>query len=62
MLILARKENESIVINGDIRVCVTSIRGGQVRLGIEAPPDVPICRRELHQRRSEDALPKTRRS
>jgi carbon storage regulator len=47
MLVLTRKENESIVIGGQIRVTVLCVRGGQIRLGIEAPKDVPICRSEL---------------
>jgi carbon storage regulator len=42
MLILARNQNESIVIDNDIRITVPSDRRGQVRLGIEAPQDVEI--------------------
>lgn len=47
MLVLSRKLNETIVIDGNIRVTVLDIRGGQVRLGIEAPGQVPIFREEL---------------
>lgn len=47
MLVLSRKLNESIVIDGDIRVTVVSVNGNQVRLGIEAPGSVPIFREEL---------------
>ncbi len=47
MLVLSRKINESIVIGGNIRVTMTAIRGSQVRLSIEAPPDVRILRQEL---------------
>lgn len=47
MLVLSRKENESIVIDGRIKVTVVAIQGGRIRLGIEAPKDVPICRSEL---------------
>ncbi len=47
MLVLSRKVNESIVIDGDIRITVVSIRGNQVRLGIEAPSAVGIFREEL---------------
>ncbi|ODT98647.1 MAG: hypothetical protein ABS79_05550 [Planctomycetes bacterium SCN 63-9] len=47
MLVLSRKRNASIVIDGCIRVTVLSIRGNQVRLGIEAPEQVAICRKEL---------------
>ncbi|OGP61700.1 MAG: hypothetical protein A2V67_12130 [Deltaproteobacteria bacterium RBG_13_61_14] len=47
MLILTRKIGQSIIINGHIRVTVQGIRGRQVRLGIEAPPEIPILRQEL---------------
>jgi carbon storage regulator len=47
MLVLTRKLNESIVINGDIRITVVGIRGNHVRLGIEAPRSVGIFRDEL---------------
>jgi carbon storage regulator len=47
MLILQRKKNESIVINDEITIVVVEIRGDKVRLGIEAPKDVPVHRREV---------------
>jgi len=47
MLILTRKIGQSITIAGDVRVTVQAIRGQQVRLGIEAPPEIPILRQEL---------------
>jgi carbon storage regulator len=47
MLVLSRKLNESIVIDGDIRVTVVSVHGNQIRLGIEAPQSVKIFREEL---------------
>ena len=47
MLVLSRKLNQSIVINGDIRITVVSIRGNQVRIGIEAPDRWRIFREEL---------------
>jgi len=49
MLVLSRKESESIVIAGEIVVTVIDIRGGRVRLGIEAPKDVAVNRREVHE-------------
>ena len=50
MLVLSRKLNESIVINGNIRVTVVGLRGNHVRLGIEAPDSVEILRQELCDR------------
>jgi carbon storage regulator len=48
MLVLSRKKNESIVIDNDITVVVVEIRPDKVRLGIEAPSDVPVHRREVY--------------
>ncbi len=47
MLVISRKKDESIEIGGGIRILVCSISGSKVRLGIEAPRDVPIRRSEL---------------
>jgi len=47
MLVLSRKVNESVIIDGGIRVMVVGIRGNQVRLGFEAPSGVRIFREEL---------------
>ena len=47
MLVLSRKQNQAIVINDNIRITVVSIRGNQVRIGIEAPASVPVFREEL---------------
>lgn len=49
MLVLSRKKNESIVINDDITIVVVEIRGDKVRLGIEAPKEVPVHRREVFE-------------
>lgn len=56
MLVLSRKKNESIVINNDITVVVVEIRGDKVRLGIEAPREVPVHRQEVYDaiKRAED--------
>lgn len=48
MLALARKVNESIVINDDIEVTILEIKGGQVKVGISAPKSVPVYRKELY--------------
>lgn len=47
MLVLSRKRNESVVINDQIIVTVVEVRGDKVRLGIQAPRDVPIHRSEI---------------
>ncbi|MFP5332637.1 MAG: carbon storage regulator CsrA [Acidimicrobiia bacterium] len=48
MLVLTRKAGESIVIGDDVVLTVLEVRGGQVRIGIEAPRDVTIHRAEVH--------------
>jgi carbon storage regulator len=48
MLVLSRKRNEKIVIDGQIVVTVVDIRGDKVRLGIEAPKDISIHRSEVY--------------
>lgn len=48
MLVLSRKKNESIVINDDITIVVVEIRGDKVRLGVEAPKEVPVHRKEVY--------------
>jgi len=47
MLVLSRKKNEAIIINDDITVVVVEIRGDKVRLGVEAPKEIPVHRREV---------------
>jgi carbon storage regulator len=49
MLVLSRKTNESIVIDGNITISVLQVKGKIVRLGIEAPKDIPIRRKELRE-------------
>jgi carbon storage regulator len=49
MLVLSRKQNEAIVIDDRIVVRVVEIRGDKIRLGIEAPREVPIHRLEVHE-------------
>ena len=48
MLVLSRKRNESIVIDENIVITVVEVRGDKVRLGIEAPQEIPIHRSEVH--------------
>ncbi|MCE9558317.1 MAG: carbon storage regulator CsrA [Armatimonadetes bacterium] len=47
MLVLTRKLNQSIIINDEIEVVVLEVRGEQVRLGIKAPKNVPVHRKEI---------------
>lgn len=49
MLVLARKQGQSIIINDDIELKVVEIKGEQVKLGIEAPQNIPIYRREIYE-------------
>ena len=55
MLILTRRVNETIVIAGGITITVLEIKGGQVRIGIEAPETVPIHRGELIEKARKEA-------
>jgi len=50
MLVLTRRAGERVLLGGEIEVTVVSVRGDQVRLGIEAPAEVSICRSELVER------------
>ncbi len=53
MLILTRKEGESLRLGDDITVTVVSVKGGNVRIGIEAPRDVAVHREEVYQKISD---------
>ena len=60
MLVLSRRPNESIVINDKIVITIIEIRGDKVRLGNEAPRDVPVHRSEVYtaiQNAAETAVP-----
>jgi carbon storage regulator len=48
MLALSRKKNEALVINNDIEITILDIRGDQVKIGISAPKEVPIYRKEVY--------------
>lgn len=48
MLALSRKKNEAIVINNDIEITILEVKGEQVKLGIAAPKEVPIYRKEVY--------------
>lgn len=48
MLALSRKKNEALVLNNNIEITVLEIKGEQVKLGITAPKDVPVYRKEVY--------------
>ena len=48
MLILTRSQNETIVIDDDIKITILGVNKGQVRIGFDAPEDVPIWREEIY--------------
>lgn len=48
MLALSRKKNEALVINNNIEITVLEIKGEQVKLGISAPKEVPVYRKEVY--------------
>ena len=48
MLILTRSQNESIIINDDIKITILGTKGQDVKIGIEAPEDVKIWREEIY--------------
>jgi carbon storage regulator len=59
MLILSRKLNESIIIDGKIKVKIIKIDGDTIKLGIEAPSDTPVHRQEVYdeiQKNNREAL------
>ena len=49
MLVLSRKRDESIMIGDDVVLTVIEIRGDKVRIGIDAPREVPVHRREVYE-------------
>lgn len=59
MLALTRKKGESLVINNDIEITILEIRGDQVKVGISAPKDVPVYRKEVYlqiQKENQESL------
>ena len=59
MLALTRKRGESLVIGNNVEIMVLEVRGDQVKLGIDAPKDVPVYRKEVYlqiQKENEEAM------
>ena len=55
MLILTRRVGEAFLIGGDITITIVGVKGNQVRIGIEAPEDLPVYREEIAKRIRRDA-------
>ncbi|MCI9532207.1 MAG: carbon storage regulator CsrA [Lachnospiraceae bacterium] len=59
MLALTRKKGESIIVNNDIEISILELRGDQVKIGITAPKEIPVYRKEVYlqiQKENEAAL------
>ena len=59
MLALSRKKNEALVINNNIEITILEIKGDQVKVGISAPKEVPVYRKEVYvqiQKENEEAM------
>ncbi len=56
MLVLSRKLNESIVINDNIVVTVLGVKGDRVRIGIDAPGEIPVHRQEVYEKMQNEAV------
>jgi len=49
MLVLSRRKDESIIIGDNVEITIVDVRGDKVRLGITAPKDIPVHRREVYE-------------
>ena len=59
MLALSRKKNEALVINNNVEITILDIKGDQVKVGISAPKEVPVYRKEVYlqiQESNKDAV------
>jgi len=59
MLALSRKKNEALVINNNIEITILEIKGDQVKIGVTAPKEIPVYRKEVYvqiQKENEEAM------
>ena len=55
MLILSRCLNQALIINGNIKVIILAVNGGNVRLGVDADRSIPVDRKEVRERKCQEA-------
>ena len=59
MLTLSRKKNEAIIVNNNVEITILEVKGDQVKVGITAPKEVPVYRKEVYlqiQKENEEAM------
>ena len=59
MLALTRKKGEALVLNNDLEITILEIKGDQVKIGIQAPKEVPVYRKEIYlqiQKENQDSM------
>ena len=56
MLVLSRKQDQSLMIGDDVKITVLEVKGNQVRLGISAPTSISVHREEIHNKLSSDSV------
>jgi carbon storage regulator len=56
MLVLSRKQDQSLMIGDDVKITVLEVKGNQVRLGISAPTSITVHREEIHNKLSSDSV------
>lgn len=50
MLVLSRKQNETLMIGDDIKITILDLRNGRVQIGVDAPRKIPVHRQEVYER------------